>query len=300
MFFDKGTILKFLLIALCLAVFVGAFIFAYQNIFHEEDVNSADNTVSDENEIRVHFIDVGQGDCALVETPSGNMLIDAGTPESRKAIFNYIDSLGISEFEYAIFTHPHSDHIGSASYLLNEYEFKNVILPDAISNSVLYEELLDTLEKEGCSVILGEAGKNFTLDNATISLLAPRSYYYRDDLNDLSVVAKLTYKDVSFLFTGDAEEFSERQMIKYEDDLQADVLKVGHHGSNSSSHMSFLNAVNPGVAIISCAEFNDYGHPHDEVLERLESIDADIYATFEVGNIVVSTDGTEYNISTEK
>ena len=184
--------------------------------------------------------------------------------------------------------------------MLNKYTFKNVILPDAVSNSKLYEDMLDTLETKNCNVIKGEAGKSFTLDEAVISLFAPREYYYLDDLNDLSVVTKLTYKDVSFLFTGDAEEFSERQMIKHEDDLQADILKVGHHGSNSSSHMSFLKAVNPSVAIISCAEINDYGHPHDEVLERLEEIDADVYVTFESGSIVVSTDGTEYKISTEK
>ena len=299
MFFDKGTILKFLLIILCLSIFVGIFLFVYQDVLSGENTNPTDYSVN-EKEIRVHFIDVGQGDCALVETSSGNMLIDAGTPESKKAIINYIDSLGISEFEYAIFTHPHSDHIGSAESLLNKYTFKNVILPDAVSNSKLYEDMLDTLETKNCNVIKGEAGKSFTLDEAAISLFAPREYYYLDDLNDLSVVTKLTYKDVSFLFTGDAEEFSERQMIKHEDDLQADILKVGHHGSNSSSHMSFLKAVNPSVAIISCAEINDYGHPHDEVLERLEEIDADVYVTFESGSIVVSTDGTEYKISTEK
>ena len=299
MFFDKTVLLKILLVILSLTIFVGIFLFAYYAMF-DDDTDAFSEVYVEDEEIRVHFIDVGQGDCALIETPSGNMLIDAGAPESKKDIVKYIDSLDISEFEYAIFTHPHSDHIGSATYLLNNYTFKNVILPDAISNSKLYEDMLDTLESKNCNVILGEVGKSFTLDKATVSLFAPSSYYYLDDLNDLSVVAKLTYKDVSFLFTGDAENFSEREMIKHGENLSADILKVAHHGSNSSSHAAFLEAVNPGVAIISAAKFNDYGHPHDEVIERLEKINADIYVTYEVGSIIVSTDGTEYNVSTKK
>ncbi len=253
-----------------------------------------------EDGVYVHFIDVGQGDCTLIQTSYGNILIDAGMPESRNAIIKYIDELEITEFEYAIFTHPHSDHIGSAAALLKRYDFNNIVLPDAVSTTVFYEKLLDAIEKEECSVILGEAEKSFALGDVKIDLFAPRSYYYPDDLNDMSIVAKLIYKETSFLFTGDAEDFSEHQMLKHGCDVDADVLKVGHHGSSTSSCEEFLNAVFPSVAIVSAGEDNEYGHPHREVVERLKNIEAQMYITYESGDIVVFSDGKTVNVSTEK
>lgn len=247
-------------------------------------------------EVAVHFIDVGQGDCALIQSADVNILIDSGPPSCRDDLFDYIDSLGVETFEYAIFTHPHSDHIGPADKVVEKYEFKNVILPDAISTSGYYERLLDALDREECNVISGEAGKSFDIGDIKLELFAPYSYYDKSDINDMSVVCKLTYKDASFLFTGDAESFSEKQMLANGCDLDVDVLKVGHHGSNSSSKAEFLEAVSPQIAIISAGEDNDYGHPHREVVERLENNGIETYITCEVGSIVVITDGKEYNI----
>lgn len=253
-----------------------------------------------EVELRVHFIDVGQGDCALVETNAGNILIDAGTSDSKDEIFEYIDSLGVTEFEYAIFTHPHSDHIGSASAVVDKYDFNNIMLPNAVSTTKMYEKLLTSIENENCNVILGEAGKSFELGGASIEIMAPSSSYDDEDLNNMSIVAKLTYGDVSFLFTGDAEKSSEKEILNSGYDVSADILKVGHHGSYTSSSADFLQKVNPSVAVISAGKDNEYGHPHDETVEKLNNIGADMYVTYEVGSVIVSTDGTAFSVSTEK
>lgn len=252
-----------------------------------------------ETELRVHYIDVGQGDCALVETKFGNILIDAGTPDSEDEIVEYVDSLGITEFEYAVFTHPHSDHIGSAAEIVERYTFNNIVLPDAVSTTKIYENLLDAIANEACDVILGEAGKSFSMGDVFVEIMAPGSNYDSDDLNNMSIVAKLTYGDVSFLFTGDAEKSSEKEILDMGYDVSADVLKVGHHGSYTSSCEDFLYAVYPSVAIISAGKDNEYGHPHDEVVERLEDLGSDMYITYEVGSIIVSTDGEYFSVSTE-
>ena len=247
--------------------------------------------------ITVHFIDVGQGDCAVVQTPDGNLLIDAGTPESEQAIRRYVDALGITEFAYAIFTHPHADHIGSAAVLLEAYQFDRVILPNAVSTSSIFEHLLDALEKENCEIIEGKAGVGLTLGELKIDLLAPVSEH--DDLNNMSVVALLTYGDGRFLFTGDAEAISEAEIL--ETALpDCDVLKVGHHGSSTSSSEAFLTAASPKIAVISVGEGNSYGHPHASIVKRLATCGAEIYRTDLCGSVVVSFDGENYTVTTEK
>ena len=270
----------------------------------EMDKHRDDEYKSEDVDVSVHFIDVGQADCAVIKSPYGNILIDAGFYENVSDTIEYINSLGIEEFEYAIFTHPHSDHIGGASELLDTYKFTNVIMPDAVSVSYSYEKMLESLEKENCDIIEGEFGKTFVLgEELKIELLAPVKDYSSipDELNNTSVVARISYGEVSFLFTGDAEISSELDML-YNDlpKLNADILKVGHHGSSTSSCEDFLYSVSPDVAIISAGENNDYGHPHREVVKGLQKIGAKMYVTYEVGNIVVTTDGKTYSIITEK
>lgn len=247
--------------------------------------------------IAVHYVDVGQGDCAIIQTPNGNVLIDAGAAESEKAIRSYVDALGITEFAYAIFTHPHADHIGSAAALLEAYRFERVILPDAKSTSKTFERMLDALENENCEIIKGKAGIGFSLGKLKIDLLAPCSEH--DDLNNMSVVACLTYGGGTFLFTGDAETDSEGEIL--ETGLPAcDVLKVGHHGSSTSTSEAFLVATSPKIAVISVGDGNPHGHPHASVVKRLEQHGAKIYRTDLRGSVVVSYDGETYTIATEK
>lgn len=247
--------------------------------------------------ITVHFIDVGQGDCAVVQTPDGNLLIDAGTPDSTQAIRRYVDALGITEFAYAIFTHPHADHIGSAAVLVEAYQFDRVILPNAVSTSSTFEHLLDALEKENCEIIEGKAGVELTLGKLKIDLLAPAGEY--EDLNNMSVVALLTYDGGKFLFTGDAEAISEAEILKTASP-DCDVLKVGHHGSSTSSSEAFLTAASPEIAVISVGEDNSYGHPHASAVKRLKQCGAEIYRTDLCGSVIVSFDGESFTVTTEK
>ena len=249
----------------------------------------------------MHFIDVGQGDAALVQTKDGNLLIDAGTPDSTEALLGYIDALDLDTLEYAIFTHPHSDHIGGATRLLKAYSFQNIVLPDAVSTSYSFEKMIDAIEAENCNVIEGKAGVSFQFGDTQVELLAPVLEHGEEELNNASVVAKVTYGTVSFLFTGDAEQISENEMLERDAEaLDSDILKVGHHGSSTSSSKDFLRAVSPEVAIVSTGQYNENGHPHTEVVNRLNSIGAKLYRTDKCGSIVVYTDGNTYTVQTEK
>lgn len=247
--------------------------------------------------IAVHFVDVGQGDCAIVETPDGNILIDAGTAQSEAAIRRCIDELGITAFSFAVFTHPHADHIGSAAALVEAYPIEQVILPNAVSTSKTFERLIAAIETANCGVIEGQAGKVLELGTVKLELLAPCRTY--DDLNNMSIVLRMTYGDCSFLFTGDAETVAEADMLANGVPM-CDVLKVGHHGSSTSSSEAFIKAVAPQIAVISAGESNSYGHPHASVLERLEAHRAEILRTDLCGTITIRCDGTRYGIETEK
>ena len=280
-------------VALCVILAVAAAAIFLVNRSHE-----AENPASAaQAQIAVHFVDVGQGDCAIVETPDGNILIDAGTRQSENAIKRYIDGLGITEFAYAIFTHPHADHIGSAAALVEAYPIGSVIMPNAVSTSKTFDALLTAIEEKNCKVIEGKAGVHLTLGALAVDLLAPCRDY--DDLNNMSVVARLTYGDGSFLFTGDAEALSETDMLA-EGISACDVLKVGHHGSSTSSSEAFIEAVDPLIAVISVGEGNSYGHPHASTLDRLTARGTQILRTDLVGSITVTCDGTQYILETEK
>lgn len=282
--------------------FVLACILAVYFAFSSDESSKAPVT-PDENGIYVHFIDVGQGDAALVQTVSGNLLIDAGTPDSAEALTEYIDDLGIHTLDYAVFTHPHADHIGGAVQILEKYSLRNVILPNAVSTSYTLEKMMDAIEKENCEVIEGKAGVFFDMGEVQVELLGPVSDHSQDadDLNNTSVVVKVTYGEVSFLFTGDAETESEYEMLDRDaEKLNVNILKVGHHGSSTSSCASFLKAASPEVAIVSAGLYNEYGHPHAEVISRLHAIGASLYRTDKHGSVVVYTDGQTYSIQTEK
>lgn len=280
--------------ALCLLLAAAAAVFLYKQQNAPPDVPAFGDAQA---QIAVHFVDVGQGDCAVVETPDGNILIDAGTKQSEAAIKRYIDDLGITEFAYAIFTHPHADHIGSAAALVEAYPMDCIVMPDAESTSKTFEELVAAIEQSDARVVEGKAGKQLTLGALTIDLLAPCRAY--DDLNNMSIVALLTYGEGTFLFTGDAEAVSEADML--ENGVPAcDILKVGHHGSSTSSGEAFIAAVSPQLAVISVGEGNTYGHPHASTLERLAAHGAQVLRTDLSGSITVTCDGTQFAVETEK
>ncbi len=265
---------------------------------------------SDAGEISVHVIDVGQGDAILVMTDSGNMLIDSGDlgSEPREKLTAYLSKYKVNSFEYVIFTHPDADHIGSGDYVIQNYEVKTVIMPDYAHTTMTYERLVDAIDEKNVDLILiGEdesvceqVGYSFKLGHLENTVMAPTVDF--DDRNEMSVVIKSVYGETSFLFTGDAEKDSEAEMVKkyQRGELDCDILKVGHHGSRTSSSKAFLELVSPEAALISCGEDNKHGHPHEEAVDRLWDINAKIYRTDTDGSVVVKTDGATYTIETEK
>ena len=248
-----------------------------------------------DGEIEVHFVDVGQGDCAIIRTPDGNIIIDAGTNSSEDQMKAYIDKLGIDSFEYAIFTHPHEDHIGGAEVVMRNYKVNNVLIPDLAATTKVYETMLDSIEESGANVVVIEAGKEleFTVGSLVAKVLGPVEI--DDDKNNASIVMNVKYGKTGILFTGDAEVKSEELLLKkYKlGQLRADIIKLGHHGSDTSSSLDFLRAVSPKVGIISCGVDNTYGHPNAEILTRLESEGIEYHRTDKEGSIVyvVNADG---------
>lgn len=242
--------------------------------------------------MQVHFIDVGQGDSALIVTPDGEyILIDAGTNSSESDLKRYLDSQEIDVIEYAVMTHPHEDHIGGADMIINTYNVKNVIMPDATTTTVTFERMLQAIEQNDVNVIIPNVGDVYTLGDVSFKVLAPVKDKY-NNLNDYSVVIRVDYGGTSFMFTGDAEKASEKDMLnEYKSsEFKCDILKVGHHGSNTSTSTEFLNAVNPDIAVISCGTGNTYGHPHGETINSLGD-DIKVYRIDKSGTVVFKANG---------
>lgn len=246
-----------------------------------------------EGTIELHIIDVGQGDSVLLKTKSGNILIDAGTGESEEALSSYLDSVGVDSFEYCIFTHPHEDHIGGADMIIRDYYVKNVIMSPAVTDTAAFERLLDELERSDAKIIEAVPDEKYKVGDAEILIMGPIVVGDSRDLNNTSVIAKITYGAVSMMFTGDAERTQEKDILERYSlfDLKCDFLKMGHHGSSTSSSENFINAVDPSVAAISCGKNNDYGHPHREIIDILYEMGIEYQRTDELGDLVYIIDG---------
>lgn len=246
-----------------------------------------------EGNVEFHFIDVGQGDAALIRTEEGNVLIDAGTNASEEALIAYLKAEGVKELAYAVFTHPHEDHIGGADAVLEYCDVEKVILPDATATTKVFERMMDAIEAEGADLIMAKPEATYRVGDLKLTVLAPIGKDYKD-VNNESVVLRAAFGDTSVLFTGDAEDVSEQEMLQRYGGgkpLDCDLLKVGHHGSDSSTTEAFLKAVSPKYAVISCGEGNDYGHPKQSILQRLEAEGVTYWRTDLEGSIVVVSDG---------
>lgn len=247
--------------------------------------------------LRVHYIDVGQGDSELIELPNDEvMLIDAGENDKGGLVADYIRSQGIDKIDYLVGTHPHSDHIGGLDTVIDELEIGKIYMPKASSDTKTFSDVLDAVERKGLSVNSAKAGVEILNDgDLSVTFVAPVREAYKS-LNNVSAIVKIVYKGSSFLFTGDAEEQAEGDITA---DVRADILKVGHHGSSTSSSWDFLDRVKPSCAVISCGEGNDYGHPHTETLEKLSDIGAAVYRTDLDGTVIIETQGDGYTVYTE-
>jgi len=248
----------------------------------------------------VHFIDVGQGDSILIQNPDNEfMLIDTGLNEAYNKLSGYLKNFRVNSFKYVVFTHPHSDHIGSANKIVYNYDIETLIMPVTINSSKTFERLITEIENKNLKITPPRRGDIYQFGEAEFKILAPFSDKY-ENLNNYSVVIEMRYGETTFLFTGDMEKESENELIDYCNqngiDIYADVLKAAHHGSTTSSQKKFLDLVNPSFAVIFCGRNNSYNHPHLKIVERLESMGASILRTDSDGDIVISSDGRNLTV----
>lgn len=239
--------------------------------------------------LNVHFIDVGQGDCTLLESDSKFVLIDAGETEYADTVCNYLKEYNVKTIDYVIATHPHSDHCGGLTQVINTFDCKNFITTETDQQTSTWMSVLKAVDKNDVNYIDAKVSSTYTFGQAEFEILGPYGSDYEDNYNNYSVVLKASCGDTSFLFTGDAEKLVENEMIENGADLKADVLKVGHHGSTTSSCAAFLNAVNPDCAVISCGKNNDYGHPHKETMSALKARNITVFRTDELSTIIASS-----------
>ncbi|WP_103109465.1 MBL fold metallo-hydrolase [Brevibacillus reuszeri] len=246
-----------------------------------------------EGKVVVHYIDVGQGASQLIIGPSGKtILIDAGNNDKEKVVTDYLKKQGVKKIDILLGTHPDADHTGGLDAVIRTFDIGKIYMPRVQANTKTFESVLTEIAKKGLKVSTAKAGLTLEWEpDVTIKMIAPIGTY--PDANDMSAVIQLTYGTTSFLFTGDAEVESEKDMVQSQVNLNSDVLLVGHHGSKTSTSEAFLNRVNPTYAIIQSGKENKYGHPTNVVLDRLAKKGIKIYRNDEQGNIVFSSNGKE-------
>ena len=249
--------------------------------------------------IVVKFIDVGQADSCLIVTANNDaILIDAGEDKDAEAILDVLDDFELEDIDLMVLSHPHADHIGGAQTILENYKVEEVIMCSFVATSKLFENLIGTLESQEIEVTAAVVGYRLSIDGVDIQIVGTDSK--PKDNNNSSVVMKVTYGTVDILFTGDAEEPAEEIILQNDFDLSVEVLKVGHHGSETSTSDAFLSAVNPKVAIISVGEGNKYNHPSSITLNKLLNKGIQVYRTDEIGTITLEIDGENIVTSFEE
>jgi competence protein ComEC len=241
-------------------------------------------------DLKVHFIDVGQGDSILIQTGTKTMLIDTGLKKNSDEYMKYLDSLGLKKIDYLILTHQHNDHIGNAAKVIKNYNIEMLYMPDVTSTDKEFESTIKAINKYGIKITRPAPGSSFDMGEAKFTIFAPNRAKYEDD-NNYSIVLKMVYKNTSFLFTGDALFLSEKEMINKGFDLSSDVLKIAHHGSDDSTSEEFLNKVNPKFTVLSCEKNDSVDHPSKETMKLLKNRDIPVYRTDESGTIVCTSDG---------
>lgn len=279
--------------------------YAYTTFINTENKNqegqikerkTEDVIFADENTLNVYFIDVGQADSILLENKGHYMLIDAGNNEDGPKLVNYFNEQDIKEFDYVVGTHAHEDHIGGMDDIIKNFKIDNFYMPDAITTTKTFEDVLDALEETNVIFQTPKVNQTFNLQDTTITTLSVTAD--EKNLNDTSIVLKVKHGTNTFLFMGDASTKIEKNLLNK--DIKSDVLKVGHHGSRYSTSLEFLKKVSPEYAVISVGENNTYKHPHEEILKRLEEQNIQIYRTDKQGTILAKSNGSIITFSTIK
>lgn len=247
-------------------------------------------------DFEAHFIDVGQGDCILLRSEGESMLIDAGNNKDGDAVVQYLKNAGITSLDYIVGTHPDADHIGGLDVVINSLQIGKVYMPKKEHTTKTFEDVLLAVQNKGLKITAPKVGDMIQLGSASIMVMGPAVTY--EDNNNNSIVLKVVHGKNSFLLTGDAELEAELDELSSGMDLSATVLKVGHHGSHSSTSKDFLEAVHPTYAVISCGVDNSYGHPHIETLNYLNEGQVEVYRTDLSQTIIMTSNGKEIDIET--
>jgi competence protein ComEC len=259
------------------------------------------SSVTASENLTTHFIDVGQGDSILLQFNGKNVLIDAGTQDAGPRVESYLRNHGVSSLDLLVATHPHEDHIGGLITILKDIPVKQVLDSGQPHSSQVYETFLTLIDQKNIPYNVAQRGQKITLDkDLIIDVLSPPPTLFSGDLNQNSIVLEVTYGKVSFLLMGDAGKEAESSLISSSYDLKSDILKVGHHGSSSATSTAFLNDVKPAISIIEVGASNDYVHPTQQTLNALQGVGSTVYRTDTSGNIIITTDGLTYSITTQK
>jgi len=241
--------------------------------------------------LAIYFLNVGQAESILIKSNNEYMLIDAGNNNDGKKLVNFFKSLDIEEFKIVVGTHAHEDHIGGLDNIIKNFKIENFYMPSDTTTTTTFLEVLNALEKKKIKFQTPDIGTKLILGDSEIEVISIKEN--QEDLNDTSIVLKLTYKNISILFTGDITSNTEKELLNK--NIESTVLKVAHHGSKYSNSAQFLRKVNPSFAVISCGNNNEYGHPHQVVLEKLEKMNTKIYRTDLLGTIILESDGESIN-----
>ena len=270
-----------------------------KNLFNQNNNQNQNDYINTNNDLlKVHYLDVGQGDSIFIELPNNEtMLIDAAESYQSENIINYLKNLNYKKIDYVIGTHPNTDHIGGLKDIINTFEIGKIYMPKVVSTTKTYESLLMAIKDKNLKINTAKAGTSIIdTDALKINILAPTNSTYTE-LNNYSVVTKITYGTTKFLFMGDAEKLSENEI---KENVTADVIKIGHHGSNTSSSIDFIKKVNAKYGIISVGLKNKYNLPKEETITNWEKSGTKIYLTSTNGTIRASSDGTNIKIESEK
>ena len=288
---------RYILYSIVLIIIIIAYLYAPENVTKKEETNSS---VAGEG-MDVTFVDVGKADATIISADGHNILIDAGEERAAKSIIEVLEEKNIEKLDMVVVSHNDADHIGGMTTILNNYKVKNFLTYDVEdkyqSTTKTYNTMLDAIEDNNVNVTYTKAGDTYTLGDMKLKVISPDHEY--EDINDDSVVVKLSYGESDFLFTGDASHYVEKDLLNSKYDLNCEVLKVSHHGSKTATSQEFLEAVNPEIAVVPIGK-NRYNLPDDEVISRLENYPLTLYRSDYDGNIYMTSDGKKITVTTER